>query len=254
MEGKKIDIYHKGIKQTIKVYDNTSEEDLINFVKKIFHLNVKNSQIFFQDEEGNFLLIPKIIPNGLKVYLYIEPEYKQDISQIKPNNSLLPGFKWDNTISNYDGKAKVSNDGYVLGEKYQSSGWTPVVSTTIYKTGKLFCKLNIREDVYQALGVCNLQYDGLKLHWDTPNVIAFDSDQVYYNNSNNDNDFIKPYAFLLNMDKKKFIFYELKNDQYKMMISLSFNFDEVKIYGWVKSYGFSILEGGSSIIPDYLKD
>ena len=68
MEGKKIDIYHKGIKQTIKVYDNTSEEDLINFVKKIFHLNVKNSQIFFQDEEGNFLLIPKIIPNGLKVY------------------------------------------------------------------------------------------------------------------------------------------------------------------------------------------
>ena len=84
MEGKKIDIYHKGIKQTIKVYDNTSEEDLTNFVKKIFHLNVKNSQIFFQDEEGNFLLIPKIIPNGLKVYLYIESEYKQDISQIKP--------------------------------------------------------------------------------------------------------------------------------------------------------------------------
>ena len=254
MEGKKIDIYHKGIKQTIKVYDNTSEEDLINFVKKIFHLNVKNSQIFFQDEEGNFLLIPKIIPNGLKVYLYIEPEYNQDISQIKPNNSLLPGFKWDNTISNYDGKAKVSNDGYVLGKKNQNRGCTPVVSTTIYKTGKLFCKLNIREDVYQALGVCNLQYDGRNLHWDNPNVVAFDSYKVYFNDSNNDNDFTKPYAFLLNMDKKKFIFYELKNDQYKMMISLSFNFDEVKIYGWVKSYGFSILEGGSSIIPDYLKD
>jgi len=54
MEGKKIDIYHKGIKQTIKVYDNTSEEDLINFVKKIFHLNVKNSQIFFQDKKEIF--------------------------------------------------------------------------------------------------------------------------------------------------------------------------------------------------------
>ena len=84
MEGKKIDVYHKGIKQTIKVFDNTSEEDLTNFIKKIFHLNVNNSHIFFQDEEGNFLLIPKIIPNGLKVYLYIESEYKQDISQIKP--------------------------------------------------------------------------------------------------------------------------------------------------------------------------
>ena len=84
MEGKKIDVYHKGFKQTIKVFDNTSEEDLINFIKKIFHLNVNNSQIFRQDEEGNFLLISKIIPNGLKVYLYIESEYKQDISQIKP--------------------------------------------------------------------------------------------------------------------------------------------------------------------------
>ena len=56
------------------------------------------------------------------------------------------------------------------------------------------------------------------------------------------------------MDKKTFNFYELKNDKYKMMISLYFNFDEVKIYAWVKSYGFSILEGGSSQIPDYLKD
>ena len=252
MEGKKIDIYHKSIKQTIKVYDNTSEEDLINFVKKIFHLNVKNSQIFFQDEEGNFLLIPKIIPNGLKVYLYIEPEYNQDISQIKPNNSLLQGFKWDNTISNYDGKAIVSNDGYVLGEKDQNTGWTPVVSTTIYKTGKLFCKLNIKGNVYQSLGVCNLQYDGKKLHWNNENVVAFDSYKVYFNGNYNDDDFAKPYAFLLNMDKKKFMFYELKNNKYNMMISLSFKFNEVKIYGWVKCYGFSILEGGSSQIPDYL--
>ena len=44
MEGKKIDVYHKGIKQTIKVFDNTSEEDLTNFIKKIFHLNVNNSR------------------------------------------------------------------------------------------------------------------------------------------------------------------------------------------------------------------
>ena len=29
-----------------------------------------------------------------------------------------------------------------------------------------------------------------------------------------------------------------------MIINLSFKFNEVKIYGWVKCYGFSILEGG----------
>ena len=210
MEGKKIDVYHKGFKQTIKVFDNTSEEDLINFIKKIFHLNVNNSQIFFQEEEGNFLLIPKIIPNGLKVYLYIESEYKQDISQIKPIIQILPGFKWDNTISNYDGKAIVSYDRYILGKKVQSTGWTPVVSTTIYKTGKLFCKLNIKRNVYQALGVCNLQYDGKKLHWDNENVVAFDSYKVYFNGEYNDDDFAKPYAFLFNMDKKNLYFMNLK--------------------------------------------
>lgn len=97
-----------------------------------------------------------------------------------------------------------------MGKKVQSTGWTPVVSTTIYKTGKLFCKLNIKRNVYQALGVCNLQYDCKKLHWDNENVVAFDSYKVYFNGEYNDDDFAKPYAFLFNMDKKNLYFMNLK--------------------------------------------
>ena len=55
MEGKKVNVYYKGVKQTIKVFDNTSESDFLEFIKKIFHLNSDKSKIFLQDEEGNFL-------------------------------------------------------------------------------------------------------------------------------------------------------------------------------------------------------
>ena len=67
-------------------------------------------------------------------------------------------------------------------------------------------------------------------------------------------EFVNTYAFLLNMNKKKFIFYEKKGDIFHEIRRFSFDFDEVKIYAWVKRLGFSILEGGSSEIPEYLKD
>lgn len=254
MNGKKINVYYRDVKQTIKIFDNTSEDELINLIKKIFHLEANNSKIFFQDEEGNFLLIPKIIPDGLNVHLYIEPEFKQDISQIKLNSSLLPGFKWDDKFSLYDGKAIVSNDGYVLGIEKQLSGWTPVVSTTVYRTGKLFCKLNIKADRYQAIGVCNLKYNGKELHRNNKkDVIAIDSEGCFYKGDEM-GEFVNTYAFLLNMYKKKFIFYEKKGDIFYEIRSFFFDFNEVKIYAWVKRLGFSILEGGSSEIPEYLKN
>ena len=160
MEGKIINVYYKGVKQSFKVFDNSEEKDFLNLVKKVFHLESNISKIFLQDAEGNFLLLPKIIPDGLKAHLYIEPEYEQKTDNIKPDNSLLPGFKWDNNISLYDGKAVVSNDGYVLGKEGQLSGWTPVASSTIYSSGKLFFKMNIKFHYYQTLGVCSLNYDG----------------------------------------------------------------------------------------------
>ena len=140
MEGKKINVYYKGVKQTLRVFDNLEEKDFLNLVKKVFHLEADISKTILQDSEGNFLLLPKIIPDGLNVHLYIEPEFEQKIENIKKNDMLLPGFKWDDNFSRFDGKPVVSNDGYVLGKEGQATGWTPVVSTTVYSTGKLFCK------------------------------------------------------------------------------------------------------------------
>ena len=249
---KKINIYFKGVKQTLTVFDNSNESDLLNLIKKIFHIEADVSKIYLQDDEGNFLLLPKIIPDGLNIHLYVEPEFKQNTKAIKNDNSLLPGFKWDNSISLLDGKARISNDGYILGEPHQITGWTPVVSTTIYTTGKLFCKINAKFRFYQAIGVCSLDYDGKKIHWDDDNIKAICIEKEFHEML--DDGFVHSIAFLLNMNTRKFSFYELKNDKYIKKLSFSFPFEKVKIYGWVKSYGFSILEGGSSPIPSYLKN
>ena len=95
----KINVYYKGVKQTLRVFDNLEEKDFLNLVKKVFHLEADISKIFLQDSEGNFLLLPKIIPDGLNVHLYIEPEFEQKIENIKKNDMLLPGFKWDDNFS-----------------------------------------------------------------------------------------------------------------------------------------------------------
>ena len=124
--------------------------------------------------------------------------------------------------------------------------------STIYTTGKLFCKINAKFRFYQALGVCSLDYDGKKLHWDDDNIKAICIEKEFYEILNDG--FVHSIAFLLNMNTRKFSFYELKNDKYIKKLSFSFPFEKVKIYGWVKSYGFSILEGGSSPIPSYLKN
>ena len=192
----------------MKIFDNTEESDFLKFVKKVFHIESILSKIFLQDAEGNFLLLPKIIPEGLNVHLYIEPEFKQKVENIKVDNSLLPGFKWDDTFSLLDGKAKVSNDGYVLGVRYQYSGWTPVVSTTVYTYGKLFCKINAEIHIYQALGVCSINYDGKKLHWNNDLVTAFQMSDYF--EEMKDDGFVHSMAFLLNMNTKKFPFMNLK--------------------------------------------
>ena len=258
MEGKKINVYYKGVKQKLRVFDNTSESELLDFIIKVFHLKADKSKIFLQDDEGNFLLFPKIIPDGLNIHLYIEPEFIPNPSNVQNTqnnisyNGLLPGFKWDANFSCYDGPPKVSADGYVLGKLGQGTGWTPVVSTIIYTYGKLFCKMNAFFAYYQALGVCNLKYDGKKLHWNNDNIVAFNIHD-FYHDFLGDN-FTHSVAFLLNMNNKTFSFYDLKNDKYVKKLCLSFPFDKVRIFAWVKSYGFSILEGGSSPIPSYLQN
>ena len=48
MEGKKINVYYKGVKQTLKVFDNTEESDFLKFVKRAFHIESDVSKFFYK--------------------------------------------------------------------------------------------------------------------------------------------------------------------------------------------------------------
>ena len=57
MSKKELNIYYKGSKQKIKYYDSINEEQIKKAVKQIFKKNEPLEQIFFQDEDGDILIL-----------------------------------------------------------------------------------------------------------------------------------------------------------------------------------------------------
>ena len=65
---KTLNVYYKSICQKIKYYidiQNTKE-----LLKNIFNIKENPEQMFFQDEEGDPIIMNKNIPSDLSVYLY----------------------------------------------------------------------------------------------------------------------------------------------------------------------------------------
>ena len=153
-------IFYAGTEQRLKVFDGTDEKTIIQAAKKAFKIDADDSRIFLQDEDGDLVVIPPVLPNELKLFLYVEPEKCPKPVLLPPSTDLLPGFKWDGTVSKYDGPPNISNNGYTLGKESAGSGWTPVVSTETYSHRKLYCKLIMVPHIYQNIGVCPPEYDG----------------------------------------------------------------------------------------------
>ena len=57
MSKKELNIYYKGCKQKIKYYDTINEDQIKKTVKQIFKINEPLEQIFFQDEDGDILIL-----------------------------------------------------------------------------------------------------------------------------------------------------------------------------------------------------
>ena len=57
MSKKELNIYYKGSKQKIKYYDTINEDQIKKTVKQIFKINEPLEQIFFQDEDGDILIL-----------------------------------------------------------------------------------------------------------------------------------------------------------------------------------------------------
>ena len=246
---KTLHVYYKDSVQKIKVYDKTGEDQILKLIKRIFKITAPDEKIYFQDKNGDLLILPEVFPQDLSIYIYIEPEYPEPNKQIEHSTeNILPGFKWI-TVA---GENYVSDDGYIFiapNKRTRSDGCSTVHSTTTYTKGKLFCKLLWKPQTFQSIGVVSPDEEVKELYYFLGDTNVFDS--VYLVP-----EFGGPFyiSFLLNMDEKYMEFFILdgKDGNVKETHKLTFNYSKVVIYAGGKKYGsIQILEGGSSPIPEY---
>ena len=66
-----IKVYYKGTCQEFNASDGTTEEEIFKLMKRIFRIKEDIYDFFLQDSEGRVLIMPKIMPEELSVYLYV---------------------------------------------------------------------------------------------------------------------------------------------------------------------------------------
>lgn len=233
---KTLHVYYKGCEQRIKVYDGTKEDKIIKMIKRLFKITASDEQIFFQDENGDIIILPEAFPQDLSFYVYIRPEYPEITKSIENKNTMgqkksLPGFKWRRDLCDEG----VSDDGYIFNAKNHFGGFNETMGTTEYTKGKLFCKLFINPANELTIGVSKYGF------LNKPFSLEQGLEPFYL-------------SFLLDMDKRKIIFYKLndKDGNPIKITKLSFNYGEAVIFVHAKNSGsIQILEGGSSDIPEY---
>ena len=244
-------VFYKGTEQRIKIFEGTPNSDILNIIKQAFHIDECISKIFLQDEDGDLICLPPKIPNGLCVYVYLEPSIMptaQKETSSKNKNSLLPGFKWDGTFSNLDGKPHILNDGYTLGN-HKCDGWTPVVSTETYTHGKLFTKMTIELSVYQTIGIYT-PGDPAHIEYGLDESVPYIATREFIGPANNNK--LISIALLLDVDNHYVEFFWIDNDKVMKREKRVIPKGPAKIYAWTKGSPITIQENGSSPIPDYI--
>lgn len=67
-------IFYKSTEQRLKILNGTPQSDILDLIKRSFHINEDLWKIILQD--GDLICLPPKIPNGLCVYVYIEPDLR----------------------------------------------------------------------------------------------------------------------------------------------------------------------------------
>ena len=276
MSKKELNVYYKGSKQKIKYYDSINEEQIKKTVKQIFKINEPLEQIFFQDEDGDILILNDHIPSGLSIYIFVEPDSipKNPSKELKVENKPdLVKFHWvlEKETENADILSDVIENKYIymtidgsIDHPFARSSCTfeKGVHFFVLRTGRLgpytllcICEenKNTREEIYQyPIGIV----DGNPHDW---------SDDIYTINL----------GILIDMEKKKCAFYDYdkkikRKIQYKKNLKEQYPYEEVyeapinfkkaKVVAWIKRNGCSGSETGITIlnegcipIPDWVK-
>ena len=272
MTKKELNVYYKGCMQKIKYYDSIDEDKIKKTVKQIFKINEPLEQIFFQDEDGDILVLNEHIPSGISIHIFVEPDSipKNPSKELKiENKQELIKFHWiiEKGTDNSDKLQNVIVGKYIYTTVNDNDVHPYVRSSCTFEKGIHFFVLRKPLLIsYSFLGICdeNLKIEISKNEREIIGII-----HGYPNDDNDDSNdlYTANLGILVDMEHKKCIFYDYdkkikRKIQYlnKEVYEAPINFGKAKVVAWLKrdvcnygKKGITILNEGCIPIPDWVK-
>ena len=72
-----LNVYYKGTSQKFKYYGNFDEKSIKETIRLFFRIKEPVEDIYFQDEDGDFVILNEETPSGVSVYIYVEKDAKK---------------------------------------------------------------------------------------------------------------------------------------------------------------------------------
>ena len=267
-----INVYYKGIKQTVKYYGKFNEKSIKTSVKQIYKINEPLEQIYFQDEDGDILALNDQTPSGISVHIYVEPDAvpknpSTDLKIPETSEKLLK-FHW---LVEYDIRFRGNTNLNVIEDKYTYravNGYEihpAAISSCSFEKGKHFFVLRKPFlSAYTALAITNFENKSTYSNRQY-SIGIFDGypDEHY-------STFSKNLGIYIDMDNKKCIFYDydkrtknkiksyVDNSEVEDVYEAPILCKKVKLFAWIKrgeccSGRITILNEGCIPIPDWIK-
>jgi len=156
MSKNEINIYYKGIKQKLKYYGKFDINSIKSTVKQIFKINEPIEQVYFQDEDGDIVILNDQTPSGISVHVFVEPnsipENPSTKLKVPESSEELLKFHWfiDKEIGQNGRELNVIKDKYI----YRTIGndiLSGVRSSCSFEKGKHFFVLRKSQLHYYTL-------------------------------------------------------------------------------------------------------
>lgn len=72
-----INVYYKGANQKFKYYGPFDEQSAKSTIRLFFKIEEPIDKIYFQDEDGDIVVLNEETPSGISVYIYVEKDSKK---------------------------------------------------------------------------------------------------------------------------------------------------------------------------------
>lgn len=274
MSKKELNVYYKGNKQKIKYYGSLEEKQILNTVKQIFKIEEPIEQIYFQDEEGDILILNQYTPSGISVHIFVEPDSipKNPSKALKvENKNGLIKFHWIPEISNVPWANNNLNgiiNKYLYTTLNDEHAQTHVRSSCTFEKGIHFFVLRKPIlPVYSLLLICeeNTNFNDYCVNFKQQAIGIFHGLP-----EENDDAYVINLGILIDMEHKKCIFYNydkkikrkiryMKNGKEMEGYEAPIDFKKAKILAWLKRHscnpnktGITILNEGCIPIPSWV--